>query len=134
MYYHEEDEERIFEEERRRLRGEEEETFPLFSLIDLPNHRYVFTESEAIMTKIPVEPKTINAKLIFKSEECVICLTNPPNVLFCNCGHLCMCEECDKVKSLNTCPVCKTETTIKRNIKYYNIFSPKPGKIFYNIL
>ena len=64
------------------------------------------------------EFEVINAEQIFKSEECVICLTNPPNVLFCNCGHLCICEECDKVKSLNTCPVCKTETTIKRNMKY----------------
>ena len=41
---------------------------------------------------------------------------NQPNVLFCTCGHLCLCEECDKVKSLNTCPVCKTESTNKRNI------------------
>ena len=58
----------------------------------------------------------INTELTFKSDECVICLTNPPNVLFCNCGHLCICVECDRVKSLNTCPVCKIETTIKRNI------------------
>ena len=27
-----------------------------------------------------------------------------------------ICVECDEVKSLNTCPVCKTETRIKRNI------------------
>ena len=62
--------------------------------------------------------KQINTKQTFKSVECVICLTNTPNVLFCNCGHLCLCTECDKVKSLNTCPVCKTETTIKRDIEY----------------
>ena len=60
--------------------------------------------------------RIINTKLTFKSNECVICLTNLPKVLFCNCGHLCICEECDRVESLNTCPVCKTETTIKRNI------------------
>ena len=58
----------------------------------------------------------INADQIFKSEECVICLTNPPNVLFCNCGHLCICEECDKTKSLKNCPICKTESKIKRII------------------
>ena len=52
----------------------------------------------------------------FKSDECVICLTNSPNVLFCNCGHLCLCEECEEVKSLVVCPVCKTENTIKRTI------------------
>ena len=26
----------------------------------------------------------INTELTFKSNECVICLTNPPSVLFCN--------------------------------------------------
>ena len=41
----------------------------------------------------------INADQTFKSNECVICLTNLPNVLFCNCGHLAICEECDRTKS-----------------------------------
>ena len=57
--------------------------------------------------------KQINTDKIFELDECVIRLTNPPNVLFCNCGHLCICVECDRVKSLNTSPVCKIETTIK---------------------
>ena len=56
----------------------------------------------------------INGAHSFKSDECVICLTNPLNVLFCNCGHLCLCVECDEVKNLVNCPVCKTENTIKR--------------------
>ena len=60
--------------------------------------------------------KQINTDKTFKSDECVICLTNSPNVLFCNCGHLCLCEECEEVKSLVVCPVCKTENTIKRTI------------------
>ena len=37
---------------------------------------------------IPEEPKVINLFKIFKSDECIICLTNEPNVLFCNCGHV----------------------------------------------
>ena len=40
--------------------------------------------------------KQINTNKSFKSNECVICLTNPPNVLFSNCGHICICIECDK--------------------------------------
>ena len=55
----------------------------------------------------------INADKSFKSDECVICLTNLPNVLFCNCGHIAICVECDKKKSLKNCPICKTENTIK---------------------
>ena len=58
----------------------------------------------------------INKYKTFKTEECVICLTNQPNVLFCNCGHLCTCDECDEIKSLSICPICKTENTIKRII------------------
>ena len=60
--------------------------------------------------------KQINTDKSFKSDECVICLTNSPSVLFCNCGHLCLCEKCDEVKSLEKCPVCKTENTIKRTV------------------
>ena len=63
-----------------------------------------------------VEVKQINTGKSFKSGECVICLTNSPNVLFCNCGHLCLCVECDKIKTLIVCPVCKTENTIKRTV------------------
>ena len=56
--------------------------------------------------------KIINAEKTFKEDECVICLTNPPNILFCNCGHLCLCVECGKTgESLEKCPICKTENT-----------------------
>ena len=62
------------------------------------------------------DEETINADKTFKFDECVICLTNRPNVLFCNCGHLCLCIECDEVKRLKVCPVCKFENTIKRTV------------------
>ena len=61
-------------------------------------------------------PKIINDSLSFKSDECVICLTNPPNVLFCNCGHQCLCSECERKKLSNKCPICKTENTIIRSL------------------
>ena len=60
--------------------------------------------------------KIINVEQIFKSDECVICLNNPSNVLFCNCGHICICEECEKTRSLKNCPICKIENQIKRII------------------
>ena len=62
------------------------------------------------------EARIINSSLSFKSNECVICLTNPPNVLFCNCGHLCLCSECERKKLSNKCPICKTENTIIRSL------------------
>ena len=66
----------------------------------------------------PNNKKIINAEKIFKEDDCVICLTNPPNILFCNCGHLCVCEECSKTgESLKKCPSCKTENTNLRIIE-----------------
>ena len=56
----------------------------------------------------------INASQCFNSEECVICYTNPPNVLFCNCGHICFCSECEKLRNTNICPICKTINKIIR--------------------
>ena len=70
-------------------------------------------EEEEEEEKKEEEVKQINTVQTFKSNECVICLTNQPNVLFCNCGHVAICEECGKMKSLKTCPVCKTENTVK---------------------
>ena len=62
------------------------------------------------------EARIINSSQSFKSDECVICLTNPPNVLFCNCGHLCLCSECERKKLSNKCPICKTENEIIRSL------------------
>ena len=62
------------------------------------------------------EARIINASHSFKSNECVICLTNPPNVFFCNCGHLCLCSECERKKLSNKCPICKTENEIIRSL------------------
>ena len=59
----------------------------------------------------------INSSQTFKSEECIICLTNPPQVLFCNCGHLCYCLECYKLKTSNKCPICKTQNEIIRMLE-----------------
>ena len=67
-----------------------------------------------IGVKTNLNKKPINSIQTFKSEECVICLTNPPKVLFCNCGHLCLCAECREIKSLSECPICKTKNKIIR--------------------
>ena len=66
---------------------------------------------------IPEEPKIINLFKIFKSEECIICLNEKPNVLFCNCGHLCECVKCFKIKTPSTCPICKMDNEIIRMIE-----------------
>ena len=62
------------------------------------------------------EELSINDFKTFKLEQCVICLEEKPKVLFCNCGHLCICEKC-LVLRFDNCPVCKKENTILRIIE-----------------
>ena len=66
---------------------------------------------------IPEDSKVINLFKIFKSEECIICMDGKPNILFCNCGHLCYCIKCYKLKTLSTCPICKTDNEIIRMLE-----------------
>ena len=62
------------------------------------------------------EKLPINDYKTFKSDQCVICLEKEPKVLFCNCGHLCICKKCASHRYDN-CPVCKKENTILRIIE-----------------
>ena len=59
------------------------------------------------------EELSINDFKTFKLEQRVICLEEEPKVLFCNCGHICICEKCASHR-YNNCPVCKKENTILR--------------------
>ena len=77
------------------------------------NNELLLSNTEPINEEV----KIINPSKIFKSDECVICLTNQPIILFCNCGHLCFCAECYKLKSLSACPVCKTQNEIIRMLE-----------------
>ena len=66
---------------------------------------------------IPKEPKVINLFKIFKSDECIVCMTDKPDVLFCNCGHVSYCVKCYKIKTPSTCPICKMDNEIIRMIE-----------------
>ena len=86
----------------------DDDRFTCLNLIKIKiNIRCIYYELEE-ETKIPT-------KISFKYDECVICLDNPPNVLFNNCGHICICHDCDR-ESLNSCPICRAVTSIKWRI------------------
>ena len=61
-------------------------------------------------------PKSTNNYKTFKSDQCAICLEEKPKVLFCKCGHICICKKCTSHRHDN-CPVCKEENTILRIIE-----------------
>ena len=67
-----------------------------------------------IKCKTCKKKNTINLPKCFKSDTCIICLSNHPDVLFCNCGHIPICVECSKIKSFTECPICKTRNEIIR--------------------
>ena len=59
-----------------------------------------------------------------KEETCCVCLSSPSKVLFPDCGHLCLCEECNNSLTTNhdfeeedfKCPMCRTKVTTPRII------------------
>ena len=58
----------------------------------------------------------INDFKTFKEDQCIICLEEEPKGLFCNCGHICICEKCASHR-FDNCPFCKKENTILRIIE-----------------
>ena len=58
-----------------------------------------------------VPPKPLEKT--FKFDQCVICLDRKPDVLFINCNHMCVCNECEKKHPFLKCPYCRTEVSRK---------------------
>ena len=50
----------------------------------------------------------------YKEDNCIICMENKPNILFCNCGHLIICEDCYHKYQEDKCPKCRR---VNNNIK-----------------
>ena len=51
-----------------------------------------------------------------REETCCICLTNPSNIIFTDCRHICICELCNKNIIELKCPLCRTLITQPRLI------------------
>ena len=83
-------------------------------IAELENNNELIVSHDA---PTPEEPRVINLFKIFKSDECIVCMTNKPNVLFCNCGHVSYCLNCYKIKSFFVCPICKTDNEIIRMLE-----------------
>ena len=53
----------------------------------------------------------------FKTDQCVVCLSKKPEVLFIKCVHLCVCLECEEAHTFRKCPYCRTQIETKVMIK-----------------
>ena len=52
-------------------------------------------------------------KKTITESECIICFEKTPNMLYTDCMHLCVCNECDRKGKFTKCPMCRTK--IKNN-------------------
>ena len=51
-----------------------------------------------------IKQEFMNEEKTFKQDKCIICLDKEPNVLFCSCGHLCICSGSRKIlENKNVC-------------------------------
>ena len=44
----------------------------------------------------------------FKTDHCIVCFENDPNILFTDCKHICICCECEKTTQFKKCPCCRS--------------------------
>jgi len=57
-----------------------------------------------------------NLKIQQLKNDCCICLSRECEYTFTNCGHYCLCSECNDRYDSNICPKC---TTISTRIKIF---------------
>ena len=50
------------------------------------------------------------------TNQCVVCLSKEPGLLFIDCLHRCVCLECIKTSPFHKCPSCRTLISIKVKI------------------
>ena len=63
-----------------------------------------------------IREQRINSIQSYKDDKCIICLNTNPTILFCDCGHTCICEECYILLDENKCPKCRTNNKTIRKI------------------
>ena len=58
---------------------------------------------------------------VYKDDDCIICTENKSDILFCNCGHLIICEGCYHKYREDKCPKCRkiNDTIKKKKFKIY---------------
>ncbi|XP_030386496.1 mitochondrial E3 ubiquitin protein ligase 1-like [Scaptodrosophila lebanonensis] len=59
------------------------------------------------------ERRALNRSNVISSDQlCVVCSTNPKEIILLPCGHVCLCEDC-ALKIDVSCPVCRTKIESK---------------------
>ena len=61
----------------------------------------------------PEDEEPVSVSKPFKTDQCVVCLSKEPSVLFLECLHYCVCLECEEANPFRKCPSCRTRIGTK---------------------
>ena len=89
------------------------------------NHDWIYPEDKfnilTIIQERLINPNSsednlpkIYPKKTFKEDKCIICRENDSNILFCDCDHMVICEECFNKLRNGKCPKCRT---VSKNVR-----------------
>ena len=87
-------------------------TFPI-PINSLTDYCLLFSKYEIFSN----EEENINSENTYRTNVCQICGIHQPNVLFCNYGHLVICENCYRNYNKKQCVSCRMLNTIVRIIE-----------------
>ncbi len=70
----------------------------------------VVVDANNQLSEVPTTPATYRLNKVYSNDDCVICLSDPPALVFVPCGHHCVCVDCNKsLLNMNAynCPMCR---------------------------
>ena len=73
-------------------------------------------EEEEIKNESEEDTTPVAISESLHSDQCVVCLSKKPELLFVNCLHRCVCLKCKKTSPFRRCPSCRTLISIKVKI------------------
>ncbi|XP_016989214.1 mitochondrial E3 ubiquitin protein ligase 1-like [Drosophila rhopaloa] len=69
-------------------------------------------EEAEIHNRLETERRMDRPVILSQDQLCVVCSSNPKEIILLPCGHVCLCEDCSQ-KISNTCPVCRGKIVSK---------------------
>ena len=72
------------------------------------HHNFGYIKTSFEIFAVPDRCRTIPPRIPLEQDTCVICVTNNPNILYSSCGHMCICDSCNRMHPVNTCPLCRS--------------------------